>query len=183
MRCDLIDKRGICRQAKKLCTVHPDNHKKCNYHIRQHPVDTQVYDRKFKKAFFKALTTRNLNKKDLSIPESYITNYTLSIFQNVKNCMDKLERPEVLFQERRSLTKKELKGNILQSLTSKLYIDVNVRIMERLDKRNSIIVINNGVKYLCKIKDNLSSFFEGLNKSSNKGKYYKSQVIDKRLLT
>ena len=182
MLCDLKNKDGWCCIGKKECDILSDNIEGCPYYIRQHPKDKKVFENKVKKALSRALLKRDVYKnQDIKgILEG--VDFTQSIFNTVQNILKDLKKPQLVIRERRKPTGDDLTGNVLKNLTQNLYSDMNIEILQRRDKVNSIIIKMDEDKYLCKIKVDLDTFFKTLKTRKDQAKYYKSQIVERTKL-
>lgn len=178
MECKLKGKENICYICKKICTVLPENIKKCNYHIRQHPKKKEIYDNKFKKALKKALKKRDIFEKYSLVSQMYKINYDLSIFENVNNCLSGIKPPSFKIENRSMVAPEKLKGNILENIVSNLYVSKKINILQKDENKDTLIIEKDNHKYLCKTKKKVKDFLSQLQSSRNKTKVFRDQIIE-----
>lgn len=177
MVCDLKNKLGDCFSTRKKCKV--EDYKTCKYYLREHPVDKKLFKLRFYKALKKALYKRDLFKEHPLLLDKVHPDYSLSIYENVNDILKVVDNLKISIKEKRKLTKEDLEGNILKNITSNLYDTKEVKIVQRHNQGNSIIVIEDNGKYICNIKSPLDKFFNKLKKTNKKDKYLESQIKEK----
>lgn len=178
MECTLKGQENICYICKKTCTVLPENIKKCNYHIRQHPKKKEIYDNKFKKALKKALKKRDIFEKYNLVSQMYKIDYNISIYENVNNCLSGIKPPSFKIEDRSMIEPRTLKGNILENIVSNLYDSKKVNILQKNENNNTIIIEKDNHKYVCKTKKKVKDFLSQLQSSRNKTKVFRDQIIE-----
>jgi len=176
MICEFKDESLRCFQTKSRCLR--EDFKACKYYLRQKPLDESLFKVRFKKALTKAL-----NKRDLFEQYEYLANQPvdtgLTIFENVQLVLEKIETPTLIRSKRRQLTEEDLQGNILQNITSNLYEDVEVRIIQKDPDKNTLIISEGSEKYLCRISLPLKAFFEVFLKADNQVQFLDSQIVER----
>ena len=85
MHCKFIKGERLCHFSKKVCAVPKPKVTSCNYYIRQHPKDKEVFDRKFKRALEKAASRRDIFGKYNPILRQYKVDYSKSIFETISS--------------------------------------------------------------------------------------------------
>jgi hypothetical protein len=175
MSCEFLKEKGECHFSNKECSKKEPKH--CTYYKRQYPKNEEIFNKRFKKALTKALEKRDIYKESGLIVNSYVPDTKLSIFENIKRCLSKLDKPIIPKKVSRNLTKEDLKGNILKNITSNLFDEIPLKIVRKYDLSNSILVEEQAKQYIYCIKDPLDSFFSRLKKLKNKEEYLKEQTL------
>jgi hypothetical protein len=178
MECPSLKKDGTCHLNKKDCTIPEDKVTSCNFYIRQHPTDPKVFDNKFNKALSKALKKRDFYKEIDMIKGMYKLDYSKSIFDNVQGCLKGLKKPSMKVKERRSVGTGDIKGNILRNITSNLYEETHVEILEKQDNNNSLLVEKEGVRYRYTMKDPIDEIIKRVTGPKADAKYFQSQIVE-----
>lgn len=177
MSCEFKDESQTCFQTKKQCLR--KTYKTCKYYLRQKPEDQELYNLRFRKALKKALEKRDIYEEYKHLLEKALVNPELSIFDNVQKVLFEIKTPVIKKKARRQITQEDLNGDILKNIASRIYEVTKVKILQKDEQKNTIIIEENEEKYVCEIKPDLNTFFQDLKKARKKDEYMEKQIINK----
>jgi len=178
MECIFRKENGTCFQTKKECLV--ENNLVCKYYLRQKPKSQEKYKKLYKKALKKALEKRDIYKNyNHLLEDSHIINFDKTIYENVKEIIDNIKPYTVIKKEIRKLTDEDLEGDILKNIANNLYNQVPIEIIQKFDKKKTIIIKENDQKYCCELGIAVDSFIEKLKRAKKKDAFIERCITSK----
>jgi len=142
----------------------------CKYYKKQHPIDREVYQKRFVKALQSALEKRNIFPENPIDYNILSIDYDLSIYENVKSVIDSL--PKIVFKKKvkRKINKKDLEGDILKNITNNLYDVFSINLSKIDWKNNRVILKENNKDVVYQVLIEIRLFIDTLLKARNKQK-------------
>jgi hypothetical protein len=173
MACEFINK-GKCFISKKECET-PVKIVNCKFYNRQYPSEAE-YLPKFKKALEKALRKRDIFNEYNYLLNTSQPDMSKSIYDNIKTILDKIEAVNIVVKEKRNLTTEDLEGNILKNIATKLYNVFSLKVLQKIESKNELVVEENGVKKVYKVKSPVKEVISKLKTEKDNGVYLRNQI-------
>lgn len=176
--CIFKNELQICFQTKKECDL--ESNKKCKYYLKQIPEDKEIYKTKLKKALKKALEKRDIYNSYKHLAEdNQIIDFNKTIYENIKGILEHIQNYTIIKKELRKLAEKDLEGDILKNITSNLYNQIPIEIIQKFNKTNSVIILENDQKYKCELKVDITDFLDKLKRARKKDVFFEKMIKTK----